>query len=207
MLWLFVLSILATLAFALAALPFFLNSEPSTSGGLSNVLDRPVVNIIIAIVVLGPLVEEIMFRGWLNGTWQSLIGTALFVLMFYNGPTFAKGFIDVPLLTLQLGFSAIGIAVMFALGSSQQGTPIIGFERVFPLIFWGQGIVFGALHFRNIYSDALALPLLMTFTLVICGWLWGYARVVLGLPAAVLLHMAYNVPSAVGMLAFVAMAS
>jgi len=38
----------------------------------------------------------------------------------------------------------------------------------------------------------------MTLPLVVCGWLWGYARVVLGLPAALVLHMAYNVPSAVG---------
>jgi len=39
----------------------------------------------------------------------------------------------------------------------------------------------------------------MTLALVVCGWLWGYTRVVLGLPAALVLHMAYNVPAGMGM--------
>jgi len=205
-LWLFVLSMLVTAAFAFAALPFILTSKSSVAGGLSNVLDQPVVTIIFAVVILGPLIEEMMFRGWLTGTWQALIGTAALIAIFYTGPPFAKDFIDAPFLALQLVFSALGLAIVYALASSQPRSPIRGFERLFPLIFWGQGIVFGVLHFRNLYSDSIALPLLMTLPLVVCGWLWGYARVVLGLPAALMLHMAYNVPSAVGMVVFIAMA-
>lgn len=206
-LWLFVLSMLVTAAFALAALPLILTSESSVAGGLSNVLDQPVVSIIVAIVVLGPLIEEMMFRGWLTGTWQALTGTAALIALFYTGPPFAKEFIDAPFLALQLAFSALGLAIIYALASSQPRSPIRGFERLFPLVFWGQGIVFALLHLQNLYSDSIALPLLMTLPLVVCGWLWGYARVVLGLPAALLLHMAYNVPSAVGMVVFMATAT
>ncbi len=206
-LWLFVISMLVTAASAFAALPFVLTSQSSVGGGLSNALDQPVVNAIIAIVVLGPLAEEMIFRGWLTGTWRALIGTAAFIGLFYLGPPCAKDFISVSILTLQLSCAALGLAIMYGLTSSKPHAPIRGFERLFPLIFWGQGIVFGVLHFRNLYSDSIVVPSLMTLTTVVCGWLWGYARVVLGLPAALVLHMAYNVPSALGMVAFMAKAT
>jgi membrane protease YdiL (CAAX protease family) len=206
-LWLFVLSMLATAVTAFAALPFVLTSQSSFGGGLSNTLNQPVLNTIIAIVVLGPLIEEIIFRGWLIGTWRSLISTAAFIGFFYLGPSFAKNYISTSSVTLQLICSASGLAVLYAFGLGQSRALIPGFERWFPLLYWGQGIVFGVLHFRNLYSDSIALPLLMTVTIVFCGWLWGYARVVLGLPAALMLHMAYNVPSAVAMVAFMAKAT
>lgn len=203
--WLFVLSVLVTAAFALAGLPFLLMSGPTVAGGLSNIIDQPVVTMIVAVVVLGPLIEEVMFRGWLTGTWQALIGTAAFIAIFYTAPPFVKELVDAPLFALQLGFTALGLAVAYVISLIHPRTPMKYFDRVFPIMFWGQGILFGALHFVNLYSDSIALPLLMTLPLIFCGWLWGYARVVLGLPAAVVLHVAYNVPSAVGMVIFVAM--
>jgi len=42
------------------------------------------------------------------------------------------------------------------------------------------------------------VPLLMTAPLVICGWLFGYVRMVAGFGSAWLLHALYNLPSAVG---------
>jgi membrane protease YdiL (CAAX protease family) len=203
--WLFVLSALVTAAFALAALPFMLTSEPTVAGGLSNVTDQPVVTMIVTIVILGPLIEEMMFRGWLIGTWQALIGTTAFVAIFYIATPFAKEFVDAPLFLAQLGLTAIGLAVVYAIALIQPCPPIKYFDRVFPIVFWAQGVLFGALHFGNLYSQSIAIPLLMTLPLIVCGWLWGYARVVLGLPAAMVLHMAYNVPSAVGMAVLMAM--
>ena len=203
--WLFVLSALVTAAFALAALPFLLMSEPTVAGGLSNVIDQPVVTMVVTVVILGPLIEEMMFRGWLIGTWQALIGTTAFVAIFYIAPPFAKDFVDAPVFVVQLGITALGLAVVYAIALIQPRPAITYFDRVFPIVFWAQGALFGALHFGNLYSESIALPLLMTLPLVVCGWLWGYARVVLGLPAALVLHIAYNVPSAVGMVALMAM--
>jgi len=156
------------------------------------------VTTIVALVVLGPLIEEMMFRGWLSGTWQALISTAAFLAVFYTGPRFAKDLIDAPLLVSQLVLSALSLAFVYALTLNHPWRHIRGFERLFPLMFWGQGIVFGALHFGNLHSDTIALPLLMTLPLVVCAWLWDYARVILGLPASLVLHIACNVPSAVG---------
>lgn len=206
-LWLFALSMLVTTAFAFAALPFVLTSESSAAGGLSNILDQPVATILVALVILGPMVEEMMFRGWLVGTWQALIGTLAFIALFYAGPTLSKHLIDAPLWALQVFFATLGLAIFYVLASLQPRSTIRTFESLFPLLFWGQGLVFGILHFRNLYSDMIVLPLLMTLPLVVCGWLWGYARVALGLPAALVLHMAYNIPSAIGMVLFTAMAA
>lgn len=170
-------------------------------------LDQPVVTAIVAVLVLGPVIEEIMFRGWLTGTWRALIGTVAVLAVFYMGPRVTKNVMDAPFLALQFGFLAFGLTIFWALASRRTSSPINGFERLFPLMFWGQGAVFGMLHFRNLYSDTIILPLLMSLPLVVCGWLWGYARVAIGLPAALVLHMAYNVPSAVGMVVFIAMAT
>jgi hypothetical protein len=142
---------------------------------------------------------------WLIGTWQALIGTTAFVAIFYIAAPFAKEFVGAPLFVVQLGLTALGLAVVYAIALIQPRPHIKYFDRVFPLVFWAQGVLFGALHFGNLYSQSIAIPLLMTLPLIVCGWLWGYARVVLGLPAAFVLHIAYNVPSAVGMVALMAM--
>ncbi|WP_278988122.1 CPBP family glutamic-type intramembrane protease [Sphingobium yanoikuyae] len=197
--WLFVLSALVTAASAFAALPFLLTSEPTVAGGLSNVTNQSVFTMIVTIVFLGPLIEEIMFRGWLTGTWQALIGTTVFISMFYIATPFAKEFVDAPLVVVQIGLMALALPVVYAIALIKPRRTIRYFDRVFPIVFWAQGVLFGALHFGNLYSQSIAIPLLMTLPLIACGWLWGYARVVLGLPAALVLHMAYNVPSAVGM--------
>jgi membrane protease YdiL (CAAX protease family) len=202
--WLFVLSALVTAAFALAALPFLLTSEPTVAGGLSNVTDQPVVTMIVTIVILGPLIEEMIFRGWLIGTWQALIGTTAFVATFYVATPFAQEFVGAPLVVVQLGIMALALTVFYAIALIQPRPTIRYFDRVFPIVFWAQGVLFGALHFGNLYAQSIAIPLLMTLPLIVCGWLWGYARVVLGLPAALVLHMAYNVPSAVGMAVLIA---
>jgi membrane protease YdiL (CAAX protease family) len=117
LMWLLVLAFLATAVFAAAALPLILTGQSSAGGGLVQVVNQPLLPLILALVVLGPLVEEVIFRGWLTGTLK---------------------------------------------------------------------------------GGSFMLPLLMAAPLVICGWLFGYARIRLGIGSAWLLHALYNVPSAIG---------
>lgn len=204
-LWLFLISLAVTAAFALVTLPLMLLTEAGPSITLRHTFSQPILAVAIAVVVIGPLVEEVIFRGWLTGTWRSLAGSAFFLAIFYGGAAVMTDLdIGAPGVK-QLGIAILGLAAIWLLRPIDSGPRVKGYERAFPFLFWGQGIVFGLLHYQNVATNSPALAVLMTLPLIVCAWLWGYARVVLGLGGAVLLHAAYNVPPVIGMIALTKM--
>lgn len=84
------------------------------------------------------------------------------------------------------------------------GKRLPGFERIFPYLFWAQGLVFGALHLKNMAASSSIIAILFVLPLVMCAWLWGYARLMTGLGGAVILHAACNVPAVLGTIALMA---
>jgi membrane protease YdiL (CAAX protease family) len=204
-LWLFLISLAVTAGFALVTLPLMLLTEAGPSSTLRETSSQPILAVMIAVVMVGPLVEEVIFRGWLTGTWRSLVGSAMFLAIFYGGAALMKDLdIGAPGVK-QLGIAILGLAAMWLLGPIDSGPRVMGYARAFPFLFWAQGIVFGLLHYQNFAATSPALAVLMTLPLIVCAWLWGYARIVLGLGGAVLLHAAYNVPAVIGIIAFTTM--
>lgn len=194
---LLILSFLVTAIFGLIALPIIVSTKPMMGESLKNVFDQSALSVIVSVVILGPLIEEMMFRGWLSGTVRTLMGTALFIGTIYGGAWFLKNFVpSVSGIQAQIGLAIIGLSIFFALQRKSGEYPPSWFKSVFPAIFWLQGIIFGGLHFANMSSSSILLPVLMTLPLIVCGWIWGYARVSLGFVAAWTLHMAYNIPAA-----------
>lgn len=192
--WLLVFSFAATALIALLALPLILLSGAAPGEGLRALGERSAFSVFVVVVILGPLIEEMLFRGWLTGTLRALGGATTFLAIVFGGAWLLRNFGFPTGLAAQAGFAAIGYLAFLAIERSGRGDHQ-WFNPVFPSTFWLQGVLFGALHFANIASDSVLLPLLMTFPLMICGWLWGYARVVLGFEAAWALHMAYNIPA------------
>ncbi len=201
------LSIAATAIFALLALPIFLMAEAAPGGQLRQVFSRSVVSIVLAVIVLGPLIEEVMFRGWLSGTWRSMFGSALFVALVFGILQLVDGLLPVSATIMQLVLAVIGLIGFKLLSPIDNGKRLPYFELAFPYLYWTQGLLFGVLHFQNVSTDSPFVAVLSTFPLVICAWIWGYARIYLGLGSAVLLHAAYNVPAVAGMLALVMLQS
>lgn len=199
---LLVLALAVTAMFALAALPFFLMAEAAPGSQLQQVFSRSIASVVLAVIVLGPLIEEVMFRGWLSGTWRSVGGSALFCALVFGIIHLVDGLFSVSATTLQLGLAVIGLIGFTLLSPIDSGKRLPYFERAFPYLYWAQGLVFGALHFQNVTTNSPLLIVLSTVPIMICAWLWGYARIYLGLGSAVLLHAAYNVPAVAGMLAF-----
>ncbi len=153
----------------------------------------------VALIVLGPLVEEMIFRGWLTGTGRALCGTAVFLVMFYGVAYLMKGSLSEELgLSVQLLVSALAFLVFLLIERGETSAPPHFYRIVFPFLFWIQGIVFGSLHFGNIQGSSSILPFLMTAPLIIVGWIFAYARIVTGIGGAWLLHALYNLPLAVG---------
>lgn len=206
--WLLVFSFAATAIFALLAVPLIVSSNAAPGESLRAVFGQSAISAIVTVVILGPLVEEMMFRGWLSGTPRALGGSAAFLAIVFGGSWLLRYYAPAASgLGAQAALAAVGYLVFFAIGRKDAGVPCAGFRCAFPLAFWLQGLAFGALHFANISSASILLPLLMTAPLMICGWLWGYARVALGFEAAWLLHMAYNVPAALATMALIGRAA
>lgn len=197
--WLMVISLAATLFFVLLALPVFMLSEVAVGDNLKQVLDRPFLSMFVALVVLGPLVEEMIFRGWLTGTYRSIIATAIFLGAFYGGANLLEGLSNKAPTTAALVLVAALAFLVFALIERQLSSArSCIFKRLFPYAFWLQGIVFGGLHLTNVTGSSILLPILATLPLIICEWIFAYARVVAGFGSAWLLHALYNLPSALG---------
>ena len=204
-LWLLVISLAVTAGFAILTLPLMLLTEAGPSSTLRQTFSNPILAVAIAVVMVGPLVEETIFRGWLTGTWRSLAGSVLFLAMFYGGAALTTDLDVGPPGIKQLGIAILGMAVIWLLRPIDSGPRVTGYDRVFPFLFWGQGIVFGLLHYQNFAATSPILAVFMTLPLIVCAWLWGYARIVLGLGGAVLLHAAYNIPAVIGMIALTTM--
>ena len=196
--WLFILSLAVTVMLGVLALPLILATDLTIGEQLSEALGGSIWSNILSVVLLGPLVEEIIFRGWLSGTSRAALASALSLAAIYGGsavldPYFAEGGAFKPL------FIVVGaIAILFVLSPLDGANRIIGFERAFPAIFYTQAVVFGTLHFQNYAASSVTIAILATLPLIACGVIWGYARIRLGFASAVMLHAAYNVPAAFG---------
>lgn len=203
--WLLIFSFAATAIFALLALPLLVSSDASPGDGLRDVFGGSALSIIVAVIILGPLVEEMIFRGWLTGGWRALAGSALFLAIFFGGSWLLTAF--APRMSghvAHVGLAAAGLLGFAAIRERNESAAPAWFRRAFPLVFWAQGLLFGGLHYANVESASALLPLLMSIPLVLCGWMWGYARIGLGFGAAWMLHMAYNLPSALGAMVIMA---
>jgi len=199
------MSLAVTAIFALLTVPLMLVSGAAPGGPLREVFTQPILSVVVSVVVLGPLIEEIIFRGWLTGTWRSITGSALFLFIFYGGAVLMTDLVVGPPVVKQLGLAGLGMGALWLIRPLDSGTRVVGYKRVFPFLFWGQGIVFGALHYQNVAADSVVVGFISTLPLIVCAWLWGYARIVLGLGGAVLLHAAYNIPAAVGLIVLMTM--
>lgn len=198
---LFALSLMATAIFGALALPLLMITEAAPGEQLQQVMSQPIGSVLLAVIVLGPLIEEIMFRGWLSGTWRAFFGSALFIALFFGGAPLIVRTVDAPAYVVQLGLAVLGLASFRLLSPIDAGKRAPYFEKAFPYLFWGQGLVFGLLHFKNVAASSSVVATLATLPLVLCAWLWGYARIVIGLQGAIFLHAAYNVPAVLGMFA------
>lgn len=204
--WLFILSLVVTMIFGVLALPVVLLTDLTSGDRLSQALSGSALSVVLSVVILGPLVEEIIFRGWLSGVWRAALGTVLSLTVIYGGSEIlgrflAEGSVVKPLI---LVFGAT--VILLAFSPLDKARRIPGFDRVFPIMFYAQAVAFGILHFQNYAASSLAIALFATLPLVACGLIWGYARIRLGLTSAVILHAAYNVPAAIGSIIMVSYA-
>jgi membrane protease YdiL (CAAX protease family) len=148
---------------------------------------------LFSFVVVAPLTEELLFRGWLSGRVAGLrfaaYGIAALGLMLGGvmaGSEAAR--------SLSLAGAAVAFAGLVHWGMTRQRDSAVPrwFVARFAPIVWGSTLLFGLVHLGNYSGLGNPLGLLVVLPQVIGGLLLAYIRVRASLPAAILYHAAYN---------------
>lgn len=144
---------------------------------------------ILLIVFAIPLVEEVIFRGWLSGrpghllAYAVLVAAAILLVIGSSAGGLIKGLI-------------VGAAAVFAaywLWKKWHAPALDWFQRHFVWFFAVSSLLFAFIHVFNYDSEVnlvYLLPLVIPQFLV--GLILGYARITLGFWANCLIHFAHN---------------
>jgi membrane protease YdiL (CAAX protease family) len=149
--------------------------------------------LVVSFVVIAPLTEELLFRGWMSGRLAALRfalygAAALGVLLasFLFDPA-ERG-------TFALVAVVIVFAGLFHWGLTwRRDARVPGwFVRHFGIVVWGSSLLFGLIHLGNYAGLASAFGLIVVLPQTIGGLLLAYVRTRIGLGAGILYHAAYN---------------
>lgn len=144
--------------------------------------------VVLAIVLLAPLLEELGFRGWLSGRPGAVLpvvslGVAIGVLLLAGKDNALAA----------AGIAALAVIAAVVLAIILHKRPAWGwFTRMFPLFFWLSTASFALVHLLNYSEGSLATLLPLVLPQFIAGSIFGYARVTYGLWASILLHVLHN---------------
>jgi membrane protease YdiL (CAAX protease family) len=148
---------------------------------------------LFSFVIVAPLTEELLFRGWLTGRRAGLrfaaYGLAALALMLGGvlaGAEWARW--------LSLAGAAIAFAGLIHWGLTRQrdrAVPAWFIARFSPIV-WGSTLLFGLIHLGNYSGLTNPLGLLVVLPQVLGGLLLAYIRTRSGLVAAILYHACYN---------------
>jgi len=175
--------------------------EIEMSNSMSEMFDRPIWQILGLVVIVGPIIEELIFRSWLSGNPRLLVlfgGIVAWIGGSYALTAMGYSSADtVPLIVL---VGLIAVAVLVSLISYWKRASPAWFVRIFPVIFWVQALLFGFIHVFNYEggNPAALLPFVLPQT--VGGLIWGYARIRYGWWSNILMHMAYNLIATSGLL-------
>ena len=200
LIWLFAVNCMIVAALAILLFPVMLAFDVSMSNSMAGLFQRPIWQLLLIVVIAGPIVEELMFRSWLSGSPRLLIPVS--GLLLWMGLTYSYEQLGWP------GPASLGTATLLAVIAAAVLIGVIIFWkrpvpgwyiRIFPLVFWSQALLFGSVHVFNYAGDnpAALLPLVLPQT--VGGLIWGYARIRYGWWSNMAMHMAYNLIATSGL--------
>ena len=168
---------------------------------MSALLGLPLWHLVLIVVLVGPITEELIFRTWIAGTARWLIlfsGLIAWIggsqLLRQLGPEASSQSATIALIAI------ISVAVLVGLTRFWK-SPVPGwYVRIFPLVFWGQALLFGFVHVFNYAGDNQAAVLPFVLPQLVGGLIWGYARIRYGWWANIVMHMAYNLMAISGLI-------
>ena len=146
----------------------------------------PMVTLLVGALAL-PIVEEIVFRGWLSGRRRVLVAVAVLV-GFIASLAMARLIVGpAPFKTMAALLLAWLVVGPMLIWKSKGDTPG-WFVRGFPLLYFASALLFGLAHISNydLSRPWVLLPFVVPQT--IAGLIFGFARVRYGMWANIALH-------------------
>jgi membrane protease YdiL (CAAX protease family) len=145
----------------------------------------------IGLLFWAPIIEELAFRGWMNGRKRNLIAFITFLpVLLYEYTTLPMG--SESIFRVLFGVSIFCIPAWWLFQSRKPQPVPKWFNSNFRLILYGSAIAFGLIHIFN-YSDFEWGPdLLYVLPQIIGGLIMAYTRLRFGLFAAILHHAIFN---------------
>ena len=146
---------------------------------------------VLFVVLLTPLFEEVIFRGWLRGSRRNVLLAAISICALFGLYIFGSeaGVMISAIFVCVLACSA----VYWLLTRKQPSETLPGFKENFPLVVWSSSVFFGLSHYGTFADFGVLTVIALTFIFVIGGVLLAYTRIRIGLRAAVVQHSAFNV--------------
>lgn len=149
--------------------------------------------LVFAIVIIAPLSEETVFRGWLSGrpghVLAVLLVVAAFVVVTFTDIARSEAEVNLKVIGLFVGALLSAALALFAL---RRHGAMRWFAWAFPLFFWLATAGFALVHLLNYTEGASAVLLPLVIPQLVVGSILGYVRVHYGLWASMLLHALHN---------------
>lgn len=194
--WVLALAVILALDMALYGLLVALADIFDADGSiLPQLIELPVslATDVFTGLLLAPVVEEALFRGWMRGQLAALrfavYGFAAFGLFAVS--VIAPAQFATP---LAVAAAALAFAGLIHWGiTAQRDTAVPAwFTRHFGWFVWSSTLLFGLIHLGNYEPLMHPLGVLVVLPQTIGGLLLAYTRTRLGLSAAIAHHAAYN---------------
>jgi hypothetical protein len=144
-------------------------------------------------LLIAPLLEEALYRGWLTGRVAALrfaafgfAAEACFIGSLWAGEGWERGFAAAGVVIALAGF------MQWLMTRERDRAVPAWFTRHFAVLVWASSLFFAGIHLGNYAPLTHPLGMLVVTPQLIGGLLLCYVRTRLGLRAAVAHHAAYN---------------
>ncbi|QDK34104.1 type II CAAX prenyl endopeptidase Rce1 family protein [Sphingomonas sp. IC081] len=139
-------------------------------------------------VLVAPIAEETLFRGWQTGRPRAL-WLLLCAVLFAGLAVYAKALAPMVLLGMLVLLTGAALGGWIVL--RKRSEPAALYRAAYPVIFWIAALVFAGVHLMN--YPAVSVPMLpMVLPQLWAALMLGFTRQRIGLPAAMLQHMGAN---------------
>lgn len=155
--------------------------------------DIPLAEELFFALLLAPVLEEAVYRGWLTGRTAALRFAAFgfaaevcFIASLWVDEQW-----EIPVAAVGAAAGLIGFVQWLQTRTRDTAIPV-WFNRHFHWLVWGSSVVFGLVHLGNYEGLTHPLGVLVIAPQLIGGLVLAYVRTRLGLRASMAHHAAYN---------------